>query len=114
MTDGPVSLRMTQPTQAVLRALQSKPAAEMYGLEIGAMAGLPSGTIHPILARLEKAGWVDSRWEDVNPSEKGRPRRRYYRLSPEGAEYARSALARASQRTAALRLRPGVVAGGMP
>lgn len=101
--------RMTLPTQLVLRALLEHPTREMYGLEICAAAGLPSGTIHPILARLEQAGWLESHWEEVDPKEKGRPRRRYYRLSPDGIELARDALARAHAAVAkltALRLRP--------
>jgi hypothetical protein len=44
--------RMTIPTQLVLRALLPDPSKELYGVEIGAAAGLPSGTVHPILARL--------------------------------------------------------------
>lgn len=100
--------RMTLPTQFVLRALLGNPAREMYGLQICAAAGLPSGTIHPILARLEAAGWLESRREDADPGQSGRPRRRYYRLSQDGAEQARTALARASAATSALRsLRPG-------
>ena len=105
--------RMTLTTQIVLRALLEDPARELYGLEICSRAGLPSGTIHPILARLERIEWLESRWEDVDPSEQGRPRRRYYRLSPDGAEQARSALSRVEESTAALRrLRPGLAFGG--
>ena len=104
--------RMTLPTQLVIRTLLYEPTREMYGLEICAAAELPSGTIHPILARLEQAGWLESRWEDVDPSEKGRPRRRYYRLTSDGAELARTALARAATSSAAVaRLRP-FLAGG--
>ena len=51
-------------------------------------AGLPSGTIHPILGRLERLGWVESRWEDIDPSQAGRPARRYYRLTTDGIERA--------------------------
>jgi PadR family transcriptional regulator PadR len=91
------SPRMTIPTQLVLQALLTDPTSEMYGVEIGDLAGLPSGTVHPILARLEGLGWLESRWEDVDPSEAGRPARRYYRLTPNGVEQARSALARAYQ-----------------
>jgi DNA-binding PadR family transcriptional regulator len=86
---------MTLPTQLVLRSLLEEPGAERYGMEIGDTAGLPSGTIHPILARLERLGWVESRWEDVDPSEAGRPARRYYRLTTDGVERARDGLARA-------------------
>ena len=102
---------MTIPTQLVLRAMLAEPTQEKYGLQICTAAGLPSGTIHPILARLEGLGWLESRWEDADPRQEGRPRRRYYRLTPDGTERARLALA--STRTKALgklpRLRP---AGG--
>lgn len=105
--------KMTIPTQLVLRTLLEHPTREMYGLEICASAGLASGTIHPILARLEGLGWVESTWEDIDPVKEGRPRRRYYRLSPDGAEHARQALA--SARTPLDRLsgfRPGVATCG--
>lgn len=91
---GPQSKpRMTIPTQYVLTTLLAEPDRELYGAEIGAAAGLPSGTIHPILARLEGVGWLTSRWEDIDASAAGRPARRYYRLSAEGAANARAALA---------------------
>jgi PadR family transcriptional regulator PadR len=90
--------RMTLPTQLVLRAMLQDPSREMYGLQICTEAGLPSGTIHPILARLETAGLLVSSWEDGSASEKGRPRRRYYKFSEDGAEHARLALARAYQK----------------
>jgi len=89
--------RMTLPTQLVLRALLAEPTEEMYGLQICAEAGLPSGTIHPILARLEGLGWLESSWEDTaSAHSEGRPRRRYYRLTADGAEHARIALAQAT------------------
>jgi PadR family transcriptional regulator PadR len=86
--------RMTMATQLVLRAFLADPAEELYGSEIGDAAGLMSGTVHPILARLEAAGWVESHWEDVDPQVAGRPARRYYRMTGEGAQRARSELAR--------------------
>jgi len=86
---------MTIPTQRVLDALLADPSAELYGIEIGDAAGLPSGTVHPSLARLEGLGWLTSRWEDIDPSVAGRPARRYYQLTPDGVQAARSALARA-------------------
>lgn len=102
---------MTIPTQLVLRAMMAEPAREMYGLQICQEAGLPSGTIHPILARFEGLGWLESHWEEVAPSEEGRPRRRYYRLTEDGAERARVALAQATTSTAALRLSPRTAGG---
>lgn len=88
--------RMTLQVQLVLRALLADPQASYYGLQLCDETGLLSGTIYPIVVRLEKAGWVTSDWED--PAEHvaaGRPRRRYYRITEGGAEQARAALARA-------------------
>ena len=97
---------MTIPTQLVLEALLADPQRELYGLEIGEAAGLRSGTVHPILARLEGYGWLVSRWEDIDASAEGRPARRYYTLTAEGVTAARAALARAYRPSPARRLRP--------
>ena len=105
MVAGP---RMTIPTQQVLQALLTDPERELYGLELGERAGLRSGTVHPILARLEGVGWLASRWEDINPRTEGRPPRRYYRLTAEGALAARAALASVYRPSSAGRLRPQV------
>jgi len=104
---------MTIPTQLVLRALLADPTREMYGLEICTASGLPSGTIHPILARLEKqVGWLESRWEDTDPAQEGRPRRRYYQMTRDGAEQARIALAQAATPVTAINgLRPWPAGG---
>src|SRR4051794_6179385 len=100
--------RMTIPTQLVLEALLQDPGRELYGLEIGDLANLRSGTVHPILARFEGVGWLTSRWEDIDPQAEGRPARRYYRLTADGALAARAALERAHRPAAVRRLRPQV------
>ncbi len=93
MTRSP---RMTLQTQLVLRVMLADPACEHYGLELCEQTGLPAGTIYPIMARLEQLGWAASDWEDpAQHVAEGRPRRRYYKLTDEGAEQARDALARA-------------------
>ena len=85
--------KMTIPTQRVLRVFLDDVSAQRYGMEIMDIAELPSGTVHPILARLEGLGWVESQWEDVDPRAEGRPPRRYYRLTASGVGQARQALA---------------------
>jgi PadR family transcriptional regulator, regulatory protein PadR len=90
--------RMTLQTGAVLKALLVKPRKPRYGLELSKEAGLPSGTIYPILARLEQAGWIDSFWEDIDEAAEGRRRRRYYRLTEKGAVKGRQVLEATSQR----------------
>jgi len=97
---------MTIPTQLVLRALLEDPQRELYGVEVGAAAGLPSGTVHPILARLEGLRWLESRWEEIDTRAAARPARRYYRLTADGVQSARAALARAYRPSRAPRFRP--------
>ncbi len=93
-------IRMTGTTQAVLETVLSDPKADHYGLQIGAEAALPSGTVHPILARLESIGWLTSGWEEIDPAVLGRPKRRYYRLTPDGLVASRTALAGVRERRA--------------
>jgi PadR family transcriptional regulator PadR len=100
---------MTLQTQLVLRALLQQPTDEQYGLQLCGETGLPSGTVYPIVARLEQAGWVESRWEDPNEHiAEGRPRRRYYRLTEDGAEKARSALSRSYRPAKMFTIQPGL------
>ena len=49
-----------------------------------------------MLARLQQEGLVDSEWEEQRPDGGGRPPRKYYQLTAEGARVARLELARAS------------------
>ena len=108
----PPGPRMTIPTQLVLRALLAEPTREMYGLQIGAAAGLPVRDDPPDPGPAgTRVGWLTSRWEDAVPAEEGRPRRRYYQLTQDGAERARIALAQATTSTASLRLAPRPAGG---
>ncbi len=86
-------LRMTTSVLKVVAALLAEADSERYGLQLMQDTGLPSGTLYPILVRLERAGWVASRWEEVDPAAEGRPTRRYYRLTGEGAVEARREVA---------------------
>ncbi len=57
-----------------------------YGLDIVGRTGMPSGTVYPTLGRLRKSGLIKARWEDQRLAEReGRPRRRYYDLTGDGA-----------------------------
>lgn len=81
--------RMTPQTLRVLNALLQ--AREASGADIGRHTRLATGTLYPILLRLERAGLVISEWEGGNPSDLGRPRRRLYTLTGEGARVLRVA-----------------------
>jgi PadR family transcriptional regulator PadR len=68
----------------------TSPRDELSGAEIGRATKLPSGTLYPILSRLEQAHWLESRWETDDPHALGRPRRRFYHLARLGAKNARA------------------------
>ena len=86
-------IRLTQPTLKVLRTFVEKPRESFSGAQIHKATRVGPGTLYPILARLENAGWLTSEWENVDPREAGRPRRRFYKLTGGGYARARSALA---------------------
>jgi DNA-binding PadR family transcriptional regulator len=68
---------------------------DAYGLDIVVRTGLPSGTVYPTLGRLKKSGLVEASWEDQRVAEReGRPRRRYYVLTAEGARTLAEGVAR--------------------
>ena len=84
--------RMTSQTLKVLATMLGAPAVQWYGFGLIEKTKIKSGTLYPILIRLEKAGWLDSRLEDVDPHEVGRPPRRLYSLTGEGERLARQEL----------------------
>lgn len=73
-------MRITHSTRRVLQVFLDAPRGEVYGFELARASGLPSGTVYPILRRLERGGWITSRWEEIDEHEEGRRRRCYYRL----------------------------------
>lgn len=72
--------RPSAQTLAVLDALRNGDWS--YGLEIAGVTGLKSGSLYPILARLDERGLLESRW--LEPERAGRPRRHAYRLTAAG------------------------------
>jgi DNA-binding PadR family transcriptional regulator len=82
--------RITGPTLKVLREFVNRPADRLSGIEISRSTGLASGTLYPILFRLEEAGWLESEWEEVVPTQVKRPRRRLYRTTALGEANARA------------------------
>src|SRR4051794_5920846 len=77
--------RITGPVLKVLDALMSSSRAKLSGSEIARVTGLASGTLYPILFRLERAGWLSSHWEEEDPQVLRRPRRRLYWVTALGA-----------------------------
>ena len=89
--------RITEQTLKALGALVGSASEELSGAEIAKRTKQQSGTLYPILIRLEEAQWLESRWEDGDPRELGRPRRRLYRITALGERAFKDALAEISQ-----------------
>jgi PadR family transcriptional regulator PadR len=96
-------VRISLQTLRVLGTFLENPSESLSGADVQKRSGLATGTLYPILLRLESAGWFASRWENVDPSAVGRPRKRFYRLTPSG-------LAQTSHVFAGLSLAKGVPA----
>lgn len=87
------SRRFSAQTIDVLQALAAQGDGWLYGLEIAAATGLKSGSLYPILVRLDERGLLEGRW---TPSDKpGRPPRHAYRITGAGRSALREALAAA-------------------
>ena len=83
---------LTSATALVLDALAR---GHRHGFDILDATGLPSGTVYPILRRLEEERLAASRWEDAAKAQREqRPPRRYYELTAEGRGLAEQARAR--------------------
>jgi len=77
-------MKITYPTALVLQALVR---GYHYGFDIMDATNLPSGTVYPILRRLDREGLVTSRWEAGSIAQREqRPPRRYYEPSAAGVK----------------------------
>ena len=87
-------IRLTHATALILQAVAT---GRRHGFQIMEVSGLPSGTVYPVLRRLEREKAVESEWEsEEGAREAGRRRRRVYHLTELGqvwAERARQRLA---------------------
>ena len=75
----PLSLSAVAALGAVSRSVR-------HGFDIMDATGLPSGTVYPILGRLERDGYVRSKWESQTIAQREkRPPRRYYEITAAGS-----------------------------
>ena len=81
---------------AVLRVLANEPSSYGYAISVAldrnGLGTVKGGTLYPLLARLEQAAHVETRWEAGD----GGPGRKYYTLTASG----RSELSRLTLRWA--------------
>jgi PadR family transcriptional regulator, regulatory protein PadR len=85
-------VKLTQATAVVLQALGR---GTRHGFDILDETDLPSGTVYPILRRLEREGFASGHWEEASIAQnEQRPPRRYYKLTAAGRALLVTALER--------------------
>ena len=68
--------------RALLDALLRAGHGWSYGYELTSLTGIRSGTLYPLLIRLEGQGYLEAEWQP--PAAAGRPPRHAYRLTAAG------------------------------
>ena len=74
--------------RALLATLLEAGDGWSYGYELSARTGIKSGTLYPLLIRLEAQAFLEAEWQQ--PAASGRPPRHAYRLTAAGQRLARS------------------------
>ena len=102
-------LDVTPKMAMVLKVFLEDPDHPRYGFELMKLTGMASGSLYPVLAKLEGAGWLTKGKEDIDPRAAGRPARMHYLITGAAVSAARIQLAELSERyrpPALGRLRP--------
>lgn len=76
--------RVTVTSVRVLIFLINNEKSLLCGADIMKSLSLPSGTVYPLLHRLEAVGWVLGNKEDIVPRLAGRPAKVFYTITPKG------------------------------
>lgn len=74
-------LNITPKMARILKIFLEDPEQPRYGFELMKLTGIPSGSLYPMLARLEEAGWLIRGKEEIDPRAAGRPPRLNYTIT---------------------------------
>lgn len=78
-------------TLAIVNVLmEAGPDDRIWGYKLCEEADLGSGTVYPLLERLERRGLITSFWESPAPAD--RPPRRFYEMTSTGRQEVSAAL----------------------
>ena len=86
---------LSRQARALLAALLDARDRWSYGYELASLTGIRSGTLYPLLIRLETQGCLEAEWQQ--PAASGRPPRHAYRLTAQGRRLARAEAATADR-----------------
>ena len=106
-TLAPSKAATTQPTMNNVRGTVTFSQVADGVAVIAEVTGLQTGTVYPALRRLERLGFVRSRWESERVARRDqRPARRYYELTAAGSEALEALQKRFEGATRLLAVRP--------
>ena len=81
---GQLFFRITVQFLKVISIFISNPWREYSGADICRKAKLKSGTVYPMLIKMEVNGWLSSELEKIDPKKEGRPKKRLYKITHKG------------------------------
>ena len=99
---------LSKHARALLAALLAAGDRWSHGYELASVTGIRSGTLYPLLIRLEAQGYLAAEWQQ--PVASGRPPRHAYRLTAAGRRLARAEAAAPEQGASAAGWRAGEAA----
>jgi PadR family transcriptional regulator, regulatory protein PadR len=79
---------LSSQARLILAALLEARNGWSHGYELVRVANVKSGTLYPLLIRLEEQGYLEAEWQP--PLSRGRPPRHAYRLTATGIQFARN------------------------
>lgn len=79
---------LSPPARTILAIMADAGGRWLHGYDLCREGGVKSGTLYPLLIRLEEQGYLEAEWQA--PAEPGRPPRHAYRLTPAGRSLARA------------------------
>lgn len=106
----PRPINSSSHVRSLIEVLLSDREAWRYGYDLSKETAMKSGTLYPILMRLEGQGWLETRWEESTMQ--GRPSRHMYRLTATGASEGRALLETSQVESSRARLVTGEAATG--
>jgi len=82
----PQARTLSAPARKLLALMLQASDGWCHGYDLCRQAGIKSGTLYPLLIRLEGQGYLEAKWQE--PVERGRPPRHAYRLTAKGRQLA--------------------------
>ena len=74
--------------RTILAILADSGSRGLHGYDLCRRGAVKSGTLYPLLIRLEEQGYLEAQWQA--PAQAGRPPRHAYRLTATGRALARA------------------------